>query len=130
MNPTMADLEKYITKADPNKGTGFITHVAYLNLMGSLCIDDKEDQEDQLREAFMVFDKNGDGFLSSSELQYAMTSLGERLSSEELHGLMSEADLDGDGQLNYEEFINVMLSRYFRDWSTTSFVSTGFYQYK
>ena len=60
MNPTMADLEKYITKADPNKGTGFITHVAYLNLMGSLCIDDKEDTEDQLRESFRIFDKNGE----------------------------------------------------------------------
>lgn len=49
-----------------------------------------------------VFDKNNDGLISSNELRHVMTSLGERLSEEEVNDMIKEADLDGDGQVNYE----------------------------
>jgi calmodulin len=49
-----------------------------------------------------VFDKNNDGLISSNELRHVMTSLGERLSEEEVDDMIKEADLDGDGQVNYE----------------------------
>lgn len=51
---------------------------------------------------FRVFDKNNDGLISSNELRHVMTSLGERLSEEEVDDMIKEADLDGDGQVNYE----------------------------
>lgn len=49
-----------------------------------------------------VFDKNNDGLISSNELRHVMTSLGERLSEEEVDDMIKEADLDGDGMVNYE----------------------------
>lgn len=49
-----------------------------------------------------MFDKNNDGLISSNELRHVMTSLGERLSEEEVDDMIKEADLDGDGQVNYE----------------------------
>lgn len=49
-----------------------------------------------------MFDKNNDGLISSTELRHVMTSLGERLSDEEVDDMIREADLDGDGQVNYE----------------------------
>lgn len=51
---------------------------------------------------FRVFDKNNDGLISSNELRHVMTSLGERLTEEEVDDMIKEADLDGDGQVNYE----------------------------
>lgn len=51
---------------------------------------------------YRVFDKNNDGLISSNELRHVMTSLGERLSQEEVDDMIKEADLDGDGQVNYE----------------------------
>ena len=36
------------------------------------------------------------------------TTLGQALTNEELEAFMAEADLDGDGRLNYEEFAKVM----------------------
>nr|CAD7258070.1 unnamed protein product [Timema shepardi] len=60
------------------------------------------DGEDELREAFRVFDKNNDGMISSMELRHVMTNLGEKLSDEEVDDMIREADLDGDGMVNYE----------------------------
>lgn len=51
--------------------------------------------------AFRVFDKNNDGMISSNELRHVMTNLGEKLSDEEVDDMIKEADLDGDGMVNY-----------------------------
>ena len=51
---------------------------------------------------FRVFDKNNDGLISSVELRHVMTNLGERLSEEEVDDMIREADLDGDGMVNYD----------------------------
>ena len=51
---------------------------------------------------FRVFDKNADGYISSNELKHVMTSLGEKLSDEEVNDMIKEADADGDGQVNYD----------------------------
>jgi Ca2+-binding EF-hand superfamily protein len=40
-----------------------------------------------------------------------MTNLGEKLSDEEILEMINEADLDGDGYLNYQEFYNMMTVR-------------------
>ena len=63
------------------------------------------DSEDEIREAFKVFDKDGNGFISAAELRHVMTNLGEKLSDEEVDEMVREADMDGDGQINYEGII-------------------------
>lgn len=49
-----------------------------------------------------MFDKNKDGLISSSELRHVMTNLGEKLSEEEVDDMIKEADMDGDGMVNYD----------------------------
>ena len=46
-------------------------------------------------------------FIDDDELQ-VMTNLGEKLSEEEVEMMIKEADIDGDGLVNYEEFISMM----------------------
>jgi len=67
--------------------------------------------EQELNEAFQVFDMDGNGFISAAELSNIMSNLGEKLSEEEVADLIRQADVDGDGQINYEEFVKVMVAK-------------------
>ena len=67
--------------------------------------------EEELIEAFKVFDKDGNGFISSVELRHVMTNLGEKLTDDEVDEMIREADVDGDGQVNYDEFVKMMLQK-------------------
>lgn len=60
---------------------------------------------------FQIFDKDGNGFISAAELRHVMTNLGEKLTDEEVDEMMREADIDGDGQVNYEDFVAMMTRR-------------------
>lgn len=45
------------------------------------------------------------------QLRHVMTNLGEKLTDEEVDEMIREADIDGDGQVNYEEFVRMMLAK-------------------
>jgi calmodulin len=58
-----------------------------------------------------VFDKDNDGYISAAELRHVLTNIGEKLSDEEVDEMIREADIDGDGQINYEEFVKMMINK-------------------
>jgi len=55
-----------------------------------------------------VFDKDGHGWINTPELQEVMQTIGDVLSSDEAAEFVAEADVDGDGSVNYEEFVNMI----------------------
>lgn len=67
--------------------------------------------EEELREAFRVYDKDQNGFISLDELRHVMNNLGDRLTGDELTEMLGEADVNGDGQINYTEFAKVMMAK-------------------
>ncbi|PVD26761.1 hypothetical protein C0Q70_14439 [Pomacea canaliculata] len=98
-NPTEAELQDMINEVDAD-GNGTIDFPEFLTMMARKMKD--TDSEEEIREAFRVFDKDGNGFISAAELRHVMTSLGEKLTDEEVDEMIREADIDGDGQVNYE----------------------------
>jgi EF-hand domain pair len=48
---------------------------------------------------------------SAVQLRHVMTNLGEKLTDEEVDEMIREADVDGDGQVNYEEFVRMMVAK-------------------
>lgn len=44
------------------------------------------------------------------QLRHVMINLGEKLTDEEVEQMIKEADLDGDGQVNYDEFVKMMMT--------------------
>lgn len=60
------------------------------------------DDEDEVREAFGMFDEDDNGLISPAELHHVMVKLGEELTEEEVDDMIKEADTDGDGQINYK----------------------------
>jgi calmodulin len=60
--------------------------------------------------AFQMMDKSGTGNLNKTDFKTAMTQFGENFSDAEVDEMFKEADVDGDGEINYEEFLKVMVS--------------------
>ena len=56
---------------------------------------------------FRVFDRNGDGYISKQEFKHCMMHFGERFTDEEVEEMMSEADTNNDGKIDYSEFSQV-----------------------
>jgi len=107
-NPTEAELKEMISEVDAD-GSGTIEFHEFVNMMARKMKD--TDSEEEIREAFKVFDKDGNGFISAAELRHVMTHLGEKLTDEEVDEMIREADIDNDGQINYEEFVKMMLTK-------------------
>jgi calmodulin len=57
---------------------------------------------ENLKGAFQVFDKDGNGFISADELREIMTCLGEKLTDKEAGAMIQEADINGDGMVDYD----------------------------
>lgn len=58
-----------------------------------------------------MFDVNGDGWISREELRTVMTNLGEKLTDQDIDAMIKEADLNGDGRVNYEEFVQMWMQQ-------------------
>jgi Ca2+-binding EF-hand superfamily protein len=71
----------------------------------------ENDTEEELIETFKFFDKDGNGLISAHELRFVMMTAGESLKEEEIDEMIREADIDGDGYVDYEEFVRMMLSQ-------------------
>ncbi|WAR29222.1 CALM-like protein [Mya arenaria] len=71
----------------------------------------EQNADDDLRDAFNVFDNDGNGYISMSELRQVMINLGEEMTDEEVLEMLKEADIDGDGQISYDEFVRMMTNK-------------------
>ncbi|XP_006782049.1 calcium-binding protein 1-like [Neolamprologus brichardi] len=73
------------------------------NIVGPACIF--------LKQGFArtLFDSNGDGQISLTELREAMKKLmGEQVTNREINEILKDADLNGDGLVDFEEFVRMM----------------------
>jgi calmodulin len=66
------------------------------------------EQKQEFKEAFSLFDKDGDGTISTTELGTVMRALGQNPSETELNDMINEVDQDHSGSIEFEEFINLM----------------------
>jgi len=104
-NPTQAEV-KEIVRTIGGKGT--VEFPEFISMMQKRM--KHTDNDEQIREAFKVFDKSGTGFIEVAELRHVLTTLGEKLTREEVDGVLKEADADNDGKINLADFLRVMKS--------------------
>lgn len=89
--------------------TGSINFAQFLSLIARKIKD--TETEEELIEAFEMFDLDGNGVISAAELRYVNSNLDKMLTDEELDEMIFEADANGDGQIDYEEFVRMMLTK-------------------
>ena len=103
-NPTEAELVDLMQQDDDT-----ISFNRFKQIMVNKMKD--ENNEEELREAFRAFDKDGQGFISAVELKHVMTNLGEKLKEEEVNELFSEAGIEMEGEINYEDFVTMIMNQ-------------------
>lgn len=103
LNPE--DLNDLMSELDLDND-GKVDFAEFLNLASKSIKD--IDTEEELREIFMIFDRENKGVISPAQIRYVMRCLQENFTDEEIDDIMTEGDRDGDGMLNFEEFSGIM----------------------
>jgi Ca2+-binding EF-hand superfamily protein len=69
---------------------------------------DKETMEKELRDAFRLFDKEKNGYISRDAMKDLLREIDDKLSDAELNDAIDEIDEDGSGKIEFEEFFELM----------------------
>ncbi|KAG9456734.1 hypothetical protein H6P81_001242 [Aristolochia fimbriata] len=111
---TKKQISTMVGKFDSNQD-GLIDFEEFCALYESMVKREETGEEgkelDDLKEAFDVFDENGDGLITADELGLVMASLGLNRGAEDCKNMIKKVDKDGDGKVNFEEFKLMMQSR-------------------
>ena len=102
------EIKQIIQEVDID-GNGIIDFDEFVFMMNRR--NKETDAEEEVINAFRVFDSDCDGVISSTELRHIMTSLGDKLNDEEVDEMIRQADIDNNGFINYEEFVRMMMTR-------------------
>ena len=95
---TNKELYKMLEEFDPEKKRQFTFDKIWNNFKDCKVISNEE-----IVEAFQAFDKNGK--ISKEELKYVMTNLGDKIKEEDADKLLSNFQVDDQGNLDYKEFL-------------------------
>nr|XP_002734093.1 PREDICTED: calmodulin, striated muscle-like [Saccoglossus kowalevskii] len=104
-NPTETELQDIINEvdADGKKTIEFSDFLSILSARNTM------DRDDDVREAFRVFDLKGSGYVDGKEIQHVLENLQElEIPDAEIKEMLAFADANNDGQINYEEFLRMM----------------------
>jgi len=108
----LPQLAKMVALVDLD-GNGEIDLQEFILLMKGYNYADPKNRKsyvDELRDAFDVLDKDGDGKIQPQELAYGLKALGENLETSDIEKMIAEVDQNGDGNIDFEEFGKLMMS--------------------
>ena len=71
--------------------------------------DDEEQMKEELKEAFRIYDKEGQGFITTDVLKEILREIDPTLTEEDLDNIIEEVDEDGSGTLDFDEFQEMMM---------------------
>merc|ERR1712063_170848 len=103
--PKKEEINKMISDIDKD-GSGTIDFTEFLEMMTSKMSE--KDSREEILKAFRLFDDDETGKVSLRNLKRVAKELGENMTDEELAEMIEEADRDGDGEINEEEFLRIM----------------------
>ena len=105
-NPSESELQDMIRDVDADN-TGAIDFPEFLAMIAGKTTD----PEDEIREAFKVFDRDDSGYVSVAELRDVMDALGERLTDGEIDEIISTVGQDRNGRIDYAKFVELMMQK-------------------
>ncbi|KNC75266.1 hypothetical protein SARC_12204 [Sphaeroforma arctica JP610] len=108
---TAQELKILVAEADLN-GDGVISIDEFIGMMARRIVHTKGEKEENIKRVFEIFDRDGSGKIDRNELAYVLNEvLDQDCSEEQIEQIIKEADLEGDGEINYQEFNNYLFSQ-------------------
>ena len=89
-------------------GNGTVGFSEFLQLMSQTSYNSGNLKNEEIMAVFRIFDKDGDGFITADEIQNEMGNHGDTFTEEQVQQMMKGADANGDGKIDYEEFVKLM----------------------
>jgi len=103
------NLQEVIAETDED-GSGLLEFEEFAELAAKFLMEeDEEALKKELREAFKIFDKEGNGYIDNDRLREILRELDPRLTEENLDDIVEEVDTDGSGTLDFDEFMEMMM---------------------
>merc|ERR1712066_175512 len=102
--PSKEELMDILAEIDED-GSGEIEFAEFCQLCAKFLVEDPDidTMKRELKDAFRIYDKDGQGFITMDVLR--------ALIAEELDGIISELDEDGSGTMDFDEFCEMMMSQ-------------------
>jgi len=107
-SPSDEEVLEMVRIADAD-GSGSVDFNEFVTLMAHKMTE--VESLDLVRDAFKIFDESGDGYISPEEMRKLMINVGEPVTLSDCMALCAEVDGNGDGQINFDEFSKVVLSK-------------------
>ena len=109
--PTEEELVDLVNEIDED-GSGQIEFAEFCQLCATFLVEDPdiETMKKELKDAFRIYDKEGQGFITTETLRGLIGELLAPLTDEELEGIIEELDEDGSGSMDFDEFCEMMMT--------------------
>ncbi|GJQ83701.1 hypothetical protein Trydic_g590 [Trypoxylus dichotomus] len=103
-----AELEALLDQNDPD-GSGLLNFDAFCRVASHfLESEDDEALQKELKEAFRLYDKEGNGYIPTSSLREILAALDDQLTTDQLNEMIAEIDTDSSGTVDFDEFMEMM----------------------
>jgi calmodulin len=106
-NPTTHDIDEWMRRMDISR-TGLVSFEAFLQLMGRHMRE--ANPQDEITDAFRVFDREGNGKITVAEFTHILKDLGDPLSAKAINEMIAEAQPSKTGEIDYVDFVRRMLT--------------------
>ena len=110
--PTEEELADLLAEVDED-GSGEIEFAEFCQLCATFLVEDPplEEMKKELKDAFRIYDTEGQGFITTETLRGLIAELLAPLTDEELDGIVEELDEDGSGSMDFDEFCEMMMTK-------------------
>lgn len=110
-NPVSKKEVREMIKGCDTSGDGLLDFEEFVTFMQKQIEVKEINDDDIVLNAFKSFDKNHDGKITNYEFKYILTKLGAAFTDDEINTLFKACNLDPQGELEYEPFINYWRSK-------------------
>ncbi len=109
--PSKEELKEILDEIDED-GSGEIEFAEFCQLCAKFLVEepDEDTMKAELKEAFRIYDKKANGYITTDQLREIISELDSRLTKEDLDGIIEEIDEDGSGTMDFDEFCQMMMS--------------------